>query len=157
MSKLIIMCGVPGCGKSTWARAFTANHNAIVISRDAIRFSLLREEEDYFTHEEDVVKSFYQQINDYLFSGEYEYIIADATHNTKKARNSMLNRINREKAEGIILVDFSIDLKTCLEQNSRRSGREKVPEDVIRNMYKYFQKPDFDEKYEYNEIWHVRG
>ena len=37
-----IMSGIPGCGKSTWSRKFTAEHdNVVQVSRDEIRFSLL--------------------------------------------------------------------------------------------------------------------
>ena len=35
MVKLLVMSGVPGCGKSTWARRFISMHNAVVVSRDS--------------------------------------------------------------------------------------------------------------------------
>ena len=59
MSRLIMMCGIPGSGKSTWiqnCKGFIGN-DVVVVSRDAIRFSMLKEGEDYFgiTSLEDVL------------------------------------------------------------------------------------------------------
>ena len=65
-----IMSGVPGCGKSTWARKFASeNDNVVHISRDEIRFSLLKDGEDYFAHEDDVITIFYAKINEALSAG----------------------------------------------------------------------------------------
>lgn len=43
------MSGAPGSGKSTWCR----NHGVSKyrVSRDEIRFSVLKDGEDYFSHE----------------------------------------------------------------------------------------------------------
>lgn len=74
-----IMSGIPGCGKSTWSRKFTAEHDNIVqVSRDEIRFSLLADGEDYFAHEDEVIATFYAEINEALAAGHD--VIADATH-----------------------------------------------------------------------------
>jgi len=53
MADVYIMCGCPGSGKTTWLKDHVKPGSAI-ISRDAIRFSLLKEGEDYFSHEEEV-------------------------------------------------------------------------------------------------------
>ena len=46
------MVGIPGSGKSTWAKARCKNNpHAAYISRDEIRFSLLKDEEEYFAKE----------------------------------------------------------------------------------------------------------
>ncbi len=154
-SKLIVLCGVPGCGKSTWAKKFVDEQSAIVVSRDEIRFSLLKDGEDYFAHEDEVTATFYSRINKYLALGSYDYVIADATHNTVKARNYMLDQINMENVEAIIPVNFYISIDQCLKQNHQRTGRSRVPDYTIERMYKFHQDPTFNEKYKYKWIWHI--
>lgn len=155
MTKLIIMCGVPGSGKSTWAKDFVTKNNAIIVSRDEIRYSILKEGEDYFSHENEVTANFYSKINACLASGDYEYVIADATHNTVKARNSMLDNINMKNVEHIIPVNFNISIDQCIKQNRQRTGLARVPDHVIERMYRFHQDPTFHEKYKYKWIWNV--
>ena len=56
MSKLILMMGVAGAGKSTWIKQ---NYPDVVpVSRDAIRFEILDEKGgEYFDHEDEVFNS----------------------------------------------------------------------------------------------------
>ena len=59
-NKLYVICGVPGTGKST----FCKNHltmfgdNVKYVSRDDIRFSIVKENEEYFSHETEVFNKF---------------------------------------------------------------------------------------------------
>lgn len=79
MSKLIIMSGAPGSGKSTYAKQMIEkNPKTVIVSRDNIRFGLLQEGESYFSHENEVLKIFYTSIIHYL-SSNYD-VIADASH-----------------------------------------------------------------------------
>ena len=155
MSKLIVLSGVPGCGKSTWANEFIAENSAIVVSRDEIRFSLLKEGEDYFSHEDEVTATFYDKINKYLALKAYDYVIADATHNTVKARNYMLDHINMDNVEQIIVVNFYISIDQCMKQNRQRTGRARVPDYALERMYKFHQVPTFHEKYKYGCILNI--
>lgn len=74
--KVFIMCGPPGSGKSTWVRErLTSNDEWI--SRDNVRFSIVREDEDYFSHEDDVFDTFINYINQTLEKPEIEYVFVD--------------------------------------------------------------------------------
>ena len=53
MKKLYLMIGIPGSGKSTWARN---RKDGIIVSRDAIRCSFLKDGENYFSKEDLVIK-----------------------------------------------------------------------------------------------------
>ena len=46
------MVGCPGSGKSTWAKKHLPD--TYYVSRDEVRFSLLQDGEDYFSHEKEV-------------------------------------------------------------------------------------------------------
>lgn len=70
MRELFIICGVPGSGKSTFLRNYVKESSSVVISRDAIRFSLLKEDSDYFEYEPivraDVLQWYYKSFTAWL-------------------------------------------------------------------------------------------
>ena len=57
MANLFIMMGAPGAGKSTFIKNLKGE-SGIPISRDQIRFSMVKEDEPYFSKEKEVYKEF---------------------------------------------------------------------------------------------------
>lgn len=146
MSTLYILCGPSGCGKSTWRDEFIKDYNNRIhyVSRDEIRFSLVKEDEDYFSKEKEVFDRFSQALAAELMHG-FD-VIADATHINKASRNKLIKAIDKFFTKyQIVYVIFQTDLKTCIEQNNKRTGRMQVPEEVIKKMFKNFQLPNLDE------------
>ena len=83
---LYLMVGVPGSGESTYAKNILKDGD-IYISRDEIRYSLLTEEDDYFAKENEVIKTFIDNIDKSLVNKEYcGDVYADATHLSPKSR-----------------------------------------------------------------------
>jgi predicted kinase len=144
MSKLIMMCGVPGSGKSTWVRN---NFPDITpVSRDVIRFEILDERGgDYFDYEDEVFDKFIRQIIGSLVVDEIT--IADATHLNKKSRAKVLNKV-RKFADEIEAVMMDVHLITALERNDLREGRAFVPRGVIRRMYFQMETPTKEEGFD---------
>ena len=142
-NNLYIMCGCPGSGKSTFAKKYIPN--SICVSRDDIRFSMVNENEEYFSREEEVFKEFVASIN---FGLKYDYnVVADATHLNSQSRAKLLNALNldKEKTEVHVVV-MNTPLIECLRRNEKRKGtRSYVPIDVIKSMYNKFRKPNFNE------------
>ena len=138
---LYIMCGPAGSGKTKWVRSNAKRGASAHISRDKVRFSMLKEGEHYFSREDDVYAEFCKQIGDALQCPWVEEVYADATHLTEKARNLLLNTVKYDEDVKIVPVVVKPALKVILEQNAQRTGRECVPERVIRNMYKSFEHP----------------
>ena len=140
------MCGVPGAGKSTFIKKRTRLDHAIVVSRDAIRFSIVKPDEDYFSHEDEVVKIFWEQINKAL--AENKDVFVDQTSLTTRSRKWLLQHVTGYKHASVIWIDE--DLDTCLKRNEERRGtRSYVPESDIRRMYDQFVKPSLDEGFTY--------
>ena len=150
-SNLIVLVGPPACGKTTFVKnqSLKGNH----ISRDKIRFSLLEDGESYFGKEDLVFDEYVKQIQESLDAGHRTY--ADATHLNEKSRNKLLDRLNLENVD-IYMVVFNTTLNECLERNSKREGREKVPETALKRMYLSKTNPKGDQKYRYKEVYEVR-
>ena len=124
MKNLFIMCGLPGAGKSTLLKTTIKQANSVIISRDAIRFSLVRPDEEYFSHEDEVTATFWEQINTAL--AEDKNVFADQTSLTPRARKWLLDHVHGYEKVHIIWVDA--DLESCLERNENRKGtRAYVP------------------------------
>lgn len=138
MANLYILAGIAGCGKSTWAREHKADFNAEVISRDNIRFAYMKNDPDflpsmdYFKYERNVIRDFYNQINDNLCNNIN--VIADATHISWKTLRKTVENCGKN-ANKIILVYFNRGTDIALPQNAKREGVEHVPEETIRRMW----------------------
>lgn len=144
---LIIMCGPSGVGKSFLAKHIADTHDdCIIVSRDAIRFAMLGKGEDYFAHEDEVIKRFYQNISDALRI--HEYVIADATHLSVKARRRLFSNISIPSGTRIVGVWIETSVDTALRQNAARTGLARVPEDVIRRMFKTKVSPRKEEPFD---------
>lgn len=155
MKDLVILCGIPGSGKTTWAHQ---QKRAKVISRDDIRMKLVKNDEDYFAHETEVFDEFIKRIRKAIYSKDisYDTVIADATHLNYPSRTKLLtnifnnsnlsekNLINYKNLPNIHFFCFYTPLETCLKRNAKRNGRARVPDDIIINMYKRFSKPPLE-------------
>lgn len=139
--RLVILCGVPGSGKSTWVRGHLSKGD-IYVSRDEIRYSIVSSDEDYFSHEVEVYDKFVAEINENLNKGLR--VFADATHINWASRRKLIERIQDREFVDIDTYVFNTSLKLCIKRNNQRKGRECVPENVVRDMYSRFRHPTTD-------------
>jgi predicted kinase len=139
MSTLYMMVGIPGSGKSTFAKTLKGKY----VSRDEVRFKLLQDGDDYFAKEGEVFQKFIYEIEEGL--SRCSDVIVDATHLNKGSRYKLLSKVRPERVVAIVM-DTSLDV--CLQRNAQRSGRALVPEDVIRDMYQHMTIPNYDEGFD---------
>lgn len=154
MATLYILCGISGSGKTTWAQEFMRDNDIRYVSRDEIRFSMLKDDEDYFAHEKEVFNKFAGTVAQTLVDG-FD-IIADATHLNEFSRKKLTNAIDQYIIDyEIKYVVFYTPLNACLMRNVLREGRAQVPADTIHGMRRSFQPPILTEDSRANEIINI--
>ena len=141
VKELIMLIGLPGSGKSTWAKKYKEeNENVIIVSSDAIREELGLEN----TKEDN--KICFDEVEKRTIKGMKNgfKVIVDATNLNYKKRMEFLKRVC-PRGEEILstAVVIATSYKTCLKRNSERD--RVVPEDVIKRMRENFNFPLFQE------------
>ena len=144
MNYLIMFCGVPGSGKSTEARRMTgslAARNLTVehISCNELRFSMISDESEYFSKEKEVFSKFVEKMNNSL--NKNDCTIIDATHISKASRAKILQRVEDPDNVRLLVLYLTTPLDVCIQQNDLRTGKERVPHEVIEKMAKQFEDP----------------
>ncbi len=130
--ELIATRGVPGSGKSTWAKAWVAGApRRARVNRDDIRYQLFG---SYFGPEVDegAVSQVQQAMILSLLGAQFS-VIVDNTHiNVNRDLRPLANLAKKYEAR-FSVVQIDVPLEVALERNAARD--RVVPEDVIRNMY----------------------
>lgn len=161
---LYILCGAPGSGKSYFAKnhLMKNDENLYYVSRDEVRYSMITNEDEYFSKENKVFQMFINKIKYYLDSKTFACsgVIADATHLNWASRRKLLNALGILDGTysniDIIVVYVRPNLNTVLARNNSRTGRAKVPEDVVRRMYNSQTSP-WEDPFKYTAVMEVRA
>ena len=151
-SKLYLLMGAPGSGKSTYLKN-RFSQQPVVVSRDAIRFNMVREDEEYFSKEKEVFREYIEQIRIALkFNKE---VFADATHLNENSRAKVLFALGKDlKDVEVNVIWVRVPLEVAITQNELRLGtRAYVPKSVIRRMYSQVTMPSKEEGFEHIYIF----
>lgn len=148
MPELILLIGIPGSGKSFYAKKYDYDrifkHNTTILSSDQVRKELYGDENDQ-THNEEVFQYIKDTSVKKLEKGQR--VIVDATNLSRKARQSITSYVDQELSfyeYGFIkFIVVATPYYQCLENNRKRSRQ--VPENVIKRMYKQFEFPTYTE------------
>ena len=153
MSHLYVLCGCPGSGKTTWAHKHL-RYDAY-ISRDEIRFNLLRDNDNYFAHEKEVFNAFVKDIVSALKNGGN--VVADATHIHHASRAKLLKAIDEQYINyDVRFIFFDTCLAVCSQRNAKREGRARVPDAVIYTMFDRITLPTVGEFDNCIGVWIIR-
>ena len=117
-----------------------------------MRFSLLKEDDDYFAKENLVFATWIKQINDAIEGEEYDNIYIDATHLNDKSRRKVINRLTKKIDFALILIIFTTPIETCIERNTKRTGRRYVSQSIIESMNE-----SFDIYTDYKRVIYLEG
>lgn len=155
--EVVILCGLPASGKSTWVRN-NSSKDDFHVSRDAclMREAVAKFGDIHIPYNEAFRKVKQNKVNDRLEkkfkeAKEYDRVIVDMTHMSKKSRKRSLSHFGPEYKKKCVV--FLTDLPTLLLRNSKRDGKV-IDERVIERMMRSFYPPSFEE---FDEIEYIIG
>lgn len=152
MANLFVMVGIPGSGKSTFLKEnFEGKENVKIVSRDAIRFSLVKPDEPYFSREGEVQQKFWREINKGLAAGKDVFV--DQTSIFIASRKKLLKNIHGYNKCIAIFLEDSLDTNLCLKRNEKREGRAFVPPKSIKDMASWLELPSPFEGFDMIFTW----
>ena len=141
MRTLILMAGVPGSGKSSWAKRYAAAHpNSHVVDTDEVRRSITG---DYRKFTEPVSLAWdemIRQANELLAKYEDVTVIIDSTFLTDERRLYFLSRLKGYDHLEHFMVKFH-DYSVVFEHNKSRQKDKWVPDEVIEKMIQRYENP----------------
>lgn len=149
---LYIMVGIPGSGKSYWLHNNAMS--SLIVSRDDIRDSWMKENDKYFDHEKDVFKEYIATIQDYLWVGSDVDVYADATQINAISRFKLLSNLELDGVD-VHAIFINTPVEKCIVNNLQREGLKRIPEEAIKDFAKRLNPPSFDE-YDYKSITEVK-
>ncbi len=149
MKTFILLVGVPGAGKSTWAEQYRLTHkHTFVVSSDEIRKELSGVYQN-FDHEKEVWEIFLSRILEYKDKYEDVTVIADATNLENKFRLFYAEKTVGYDKKILVVIKKSMDV--VLRQNKERNESKIVPEDVIKRMWNTYEEPSDEVIDKYDE------
>ncbi len=137
-SNFIMMCGLPGSGKSQCAKEMVTG-NTVIVSTDSIRGEINGDESDQSNGDE-VFKIAHTRIREALENNQH--VIFDACNISSKRRIAMLNSLKKYNINKICFFCWK-PYEKCLIDNQNRD--RVVPEYAIRRMYENFYVPCYFE------------
>jgi predicted kinase len=144
--KFIMLVGLPGSGKSTYANKLKEDLNCVVHSSDSIREELFGDIKDQ-SNNNLVFETLHRRVREDLLNGKN--VIYDATNINSKRRKSFLyqlKKIDCYKECHFIATPYEV----CVAQNNNRENS--VPLAVIDKMYTTFDIPFYDEGWHQIEL-----
>ena len=140
---IYIAVGLPGSGKSTYAKNFIKGKDIEYLSSDELRAVFGKSEEDQ-TVTPLVFGHIKRKVDEYLKSGKN--VLVDATSVNRKERSDYINTAKKYGAKVVALV-FKMDRAGLIERNQKRGseGGRVVPDWVIDKMLAKFEEPSHSE------------
>ena len=144
MSKnvLIVMCGLPASGKSTYTNWLAESGVFCAVCPDSIRGELYGDENIQGDGKQ-VFAIAHARLKD-LGKGKNN-VVFDATNIDRKTRKDLVKKM-RPHFDIIICKWFSTPLLLCKLRNAKRERQ--VPEEVLDSMYERFRAPMLDEGFD---------
>ncbi len=146
LPRLIVLCGLPGCGKSTYSRQWVdeGRDHRIRINYDTLRSVMFGDDWRWNRKDEEAMKkAALAQAHEALTAG-FD-VMVDNTNLTEGGRKPW---INLAKSLGLSYEIFEIDVPVaeCVRRDSLRTGKDRVGRAVIERMALFNGFIDFSDR-----------
>lgn len=134
--RVVIVCGLPASGKSTFCRKFLKYlpENTKHIDYD----SYLTDPGNFKQQRQAILET----INQFKSKEAYdEWILLDDTFHLDSMRKAILHTC-REKGFAFCVVFCETSLETCLARNRKRKNHNIVSESTLKKLFDQFERPD---------------
>ena len=150
--EFVVVVGVPGSGKTTWANEYAASTNGIVVSSDDVRVDLWGDAS--IQKEQNKV---FAEVHRRVIEGlkAKKTVIMDATNLHAKWRKALIRDMRSATKMDFRCICAVIATlpEVCIARQEQRD--RKVPAEVIRRYVTQFQVPFYNEGWD--DIWIVKG
>jgi len=143
MSTIYIAVGLPGSGKSTYAKNFIKDKDIEYLSSDELRAVFGKGEDDQ-TVTPLVFGHIKRKVDEFLKDGKN--VLVDATSVNRKERADYINTAKKYGAKVVALL-FKMDRQGLIDRNKKRGeqGGRVVPDWVIDKMLTKYEEPSTSE------------
>lgn len=148
VSVLLMLCGVQGSGKSTFAKALAEQLDLVMVATDAIRQELTGEYGGFVASQtRQVLRLAKERVRSGLAVPE-RVVVYDATNATVPARRPFV-LLAREQGAAVAAGYFETPLAVALARVRRRRGQARVPWHAVRQTYERFVVPSAAEGFDW--------
>jgi predicted kinase len=153
MKTCMLMAGIPGSGKSTWAQAYAKEHpNTVVVDTDETRKKITGSYLIFPPHMEIIFDEMIKEANAALAALPSEStVIIDSTFLDDARRTYYLDRLkgyDRIVLHMIKMHDYSL----CYQRNKMRPQEKWVPEEVMKWQLESYKDPAPEVAKRFDEI-----
>ena len=145
MTILCVLIGLPGSGKSTWARQIADRLNVVVVGSDEVRCEFQANGQNPLNG--DAVFAEVERRARVLLQADRS-VILDATHYRRRYRTYAID-LARQLSVPCVAVWFDTPLTEALRRNEWRTGdrfgEQRIPDDIIRDIAAHLDPPGKDE------------
>lgn len=143
--KVIYTVGIPGSGKSHFAKELAKKEKALILSSDEIRHELYGD--STIQKSRIIYRVLYERLNEYIKNGQS--VIVDATNIDRERRMFSLNKLKGIQAE---CYYFDTPFDICMKRNQKR--KRTVDYRILEKNRKDFQFPMLGEGFDDIHIVH---
>jgi predicted kinase len=153
MKTLILLCGIPGSGKSTWARAYAKEHpNTFVCDTDETRKKITGSYLIFPEHMEVIFDDLIAQANAIFASTAGDCtVIEDAAFLDNYRREYFMKRLKGYDHSILFMVKMK-DYSPCYLRNRNRPKEKWVPDSVIDSMVQRYEDPTPEVRKLFDEV-----
>jgi len=119
---VLITMGLPGAGKSFFARQFAETYSLPLVALDKIRFELFNEP-TYTPSEQDIIGRVANYMTNELLKSRRTFVI-DGTHANTKAHRAAIQKQAREYGVKVLVVWLQVDEPTAKLRSLKRNSKK---------------------------------